>query len=433
MPLAVPAILKKKRFLPLFLTQFLGAFNDNVFKNALVMLITYKLAAKTGANAQVLVTLAAALFMLPFLLFSATAGQLADKYDRARLARCTKVAEILLMSIAAVGFYTGNVYFLLFVLFCTGAQATFFGPIKYVLLPQHLHENELLAGNAYIEAGTFLAILFGTILGGMLVMQEAGIHLISAAIVAFSLLGYITSRYIPTAPAPMPDLKINWNIARETWAMIGNDRRNRRVYLCILGISWFWLVGATFLSQFPTYAKDVIHSDESVVTLFLTVFSVGIGIGSLLCNRLLKGEVKSTYVPLASLGITLFTVDLFFASGAVEHGSSAVLMNIGHFLGFVSSWRILFDLFATSVCGGIYVVPLYAILQHDSDPLCRARTIASNNVVNALFMVAAAVATMLMFKASFTVPQVFLTVGVLNGLVAMYTVRLNKKSAGVLE
>ena len=417
------SLLLTRRFLPLFITQFLGAFNDNMFKNALVMLITYKLAVQTGANAQVLVTLAGALFILPYLLFSATAGQIADKYDRARLARFTKLWEILLMGIACVGFYIGNIYFLLFVLFCMGVQATFFGPIKYVLLPQHLHEDELLAGNAYIEAGTFLAILIGTLSGGLLVMQEAGIHLISVMVVAVALLGYVSSRYIPAAPAPVPDLNVNWNIAVETCAIIRNDRKHPKLYGCILSISWFWLIGATYLSQFPTYAKDVLHGDETVVTLFLTLFSTGIGIGSWLCNMLLKGEVKSTYVPAAALGITIFTVDLYFASAGVAQGDA--LIDAWQFLSGFAHGRILADLFGIAVCGGLYVVPLYAVLQRDSAPETRARTIASNNVVNALFMVASAVATLLMFKASFTVPQVFLTMGILNGFVALYTRRLN--------
>ena len=423
----IPDLLATRRFLPLFLTQFFGSFNDNMFKNALVMLIAYKLAAQTGENAQILVTLAAALFMLPYLLFSATAGQLADKYDRARLARYTKLAEIVLMSIAAFGFYLGNIYFLLFVLFCMGTQATFFGPIKYALLPQHLRDDELITGNAYIEAGTFLAILTGTMLGGILIMSEYGTHLISIAIIICALVGYMASRFIPKADAPMPYLAVNWNVAQETWRMVANDRKNPTVFLCILGISWFWLIGATFLSQFPSFAKDILHADETVVTLFLTVFSLGIGVGSFLCNALLRGQIKSTYVPTAAVGITLFTVDLFFASHSTVPGSENVMTNAWHFLEFAASWRIVFDLFAIALCGGLFIVPLYAILQHDSDPECRARTIASNNVINALFMVASGVGTMLMLKASFTIPQVFLTVAVLNGAVAVYSLRLKRK------
>jgi acyl-[acyl-carrier-protein]-phospholipid O-acyltransferase/long-chain-fatty-acid--[acyl-carrier-protein] ligase len=424
--MCVPAILKTRRFLPLFLTQFLGAFNDNVFKNALVMLIAYRLAAQTGGNAQMLVTLAAALFILPFLLFSATAGQVADKYDRSKLARYTKIAEIILMVIASAGFYLGNIYFLLFVLFCTGIQATFFGPIKYALLPQHLRENELITGNAWIEAGTFLAILIGTILGGLLVMQEAGIPYLSVAMIGIAIAGYMASRHIPPATAPMPSLKLGWNLTAVTCRMISHDRKNRRVFQCIWGISWFWLVGATFLSQFPTYAKDVIHADETVVTLFLTVFSVGIGIGSFLCSQLLKGKVSSAHVPVAAVGISLFTVDLFFASGNTVRAGGYALMDVWRFLEYGANWRILFDLLATAICGGIYIVPLYAILQHESDPLTRARTIASNNVINALFMVASALATMGMLKMTFTIPQIFLTLAICNGLVVLYLLRMNR-------
>ncbi len=418
------SLLKTRRFLPLFLTQFLGAFNDNVLKNALVMLIAFKAAGESGGNAQILVTMAGALFIAPYFFFSATAGQLADKYDRAKMARITKIAEIIFMGLAAVGFYIGSTYFLLFILFCMGVQATFFGPIKYALLPQHLQDDELIAGNGYIEAGTFLAILAGTILGGLLIMQDSGAHLISAAMMSCALLGYIASRFIPTAPAPMPQLKIGWNIARETWRIIDHDRKNPRVFRSILGISWFWLVGATFLSQFPAYAKDVIHADETVVTLFLTMFSVGIGVGSALCNRLLRGEVKSTYVASAAFGMTIVTIDLFFASRGIVPAADGTLMGAWTFLAQPWSWRIMFDLFAFAACAGVYVVPLYAIMQHDSEPESRARTIATNNVVNAVFMVVAAVVTVWMLKEEFTVPEVFLTVGVLNGLVALYIRRL---------
>jgi acyl-[acyl-carrier-protein]-phospholipid O-acyltransferase / long-chain-fatty-acid--[acyl-carrier-protein] ligase len=426
--MCIPDILKARRFLPLFITQFLGAFNDNVFKNALVMLITYKAATETGGNAQVLVTLAAGLFILPYLLFSATAGQLADKYDRAAIARIVKLVEIGLMAVAAAGFYTNSVYLLLGVLFCMGVHSTFFGPIKYALLPQHLHENELLAGNAYVEAGTFLAILIGTISGGLLIMHPEGAHLITFAIIAIAVLGYISSRYIPRAEAPSPSLRINWNFVQETWRIIQHDRKNTRVWRCIMGISWFWLVGATFLSQFPTYAKDVLHADETVVTMFLVAFSLGIGAGSLLCNMLLKGKVSSAYAPWAAFGITLFTIDLFFASANVVMAGEGI-MNVGIFLAHAANWRILLDLCGVAICGGVFVVPLYAIIQHDSEPESRARTIASNNVINALFMVAAAIGTVAMLDASFTVPEVFLTMAILNVPVAFYTMRIRRKYA----
>lgn len=408
------ALLATRRFLPLFLTQFLGAFNDNVFKNALVMFVTYKVASSEAGNAQVLVVMAGALFILPYFLFSATAGQVADKYDRAFLARVTKVWETIIVAIAAMGFYMGNALFLLLVLFCLGVQATFFGPIKYALLPQHLREEELLSGNAYIEAGTFLAILLGTICGGLLIMSEQGTHLIALAMISCALGGYMASRHIPTAPAPMPALKLNWNIATETWKMVKRDYASRRVFASILGISWFWLVGATFLSQFPAYAKNYAHADETVVTLFLTVFSVGIGIGSFLCNWLLQGEIKTTYVAWAALGISLFTLDLYVASAVLTPLGDGRLMTAAQFLGGMVQWRILCDMLMIAVCGGIYIVPLYAVMQHDSEPEYRARTIASNNVINAAFMVAAALLTVAMLAMQRTIPDIFLSLGIAN-------------------
>jgi acyl-[acyl-carrier-protein]-phospholipid O-acyltransferase/long-chain-fatty-acid--[acyl-carrier-protein] ligase len=418
------SLMTSKRFLPLFLTQFLGAFNDNLFKNALVILITYVIAAKTGENAQLLVTLAAGLFILPFFLFSAPAGQLADKYDKAQMARLTKIAEIVLMIIAALGFYLENTYFLLTVLFCMGIQATFFGPIKYALLPQHLEEKELIQGNAYIEAGTFLAILLGTILGGLLILAPGGSKLVSIGAIVIALLGYITSRFIPAAKPSEPDLRINPNIAQETWRIVAHTSKQRDVFLSILGSSWFWLVGATFLAQFPTYAKDVIHGDQTVVTLLLTMFSVGIGVGSVLCNKLLRGLVQATYVPLAAILISVFTIDLYFASQHLPQADATHLVTAWQFAESPTHWRILFDLFMVSVSAGIYIVPLYAIMQDRSDPTTRARTIASNNILNSLFMVASAIMTLVMLKYNFTIPEVFLTTAILNGLVAVYICKL---------
>jgi len=415
-------LLRTRRFLPLFLTQFLGAFNDNLLKNALVMLVTYRLAAQTGDNAQVLVTLAAGIFILPFFLFSATAGQLADKFDRSRLTRIIKIAEIIIMIFATAGFFLHSVGFLMFVLFCMGVHSTFFGPIKYALLPQHLHDDELLPGNAYIEAGTFLAILLGTILGGLLILQAGGLFLISAALISVAVLGLLTSRQIPVAPPPQPSLIVSLNLWRETWRIVGFARVDRSVFLSIIGISWFWLVGATFLSQFPPYVKDVLHAEAEVVTLFLTVFSVGIGVGSFLCNKLLRGQIHSTYVPMAAFGMALFGIDLYFAS---QHGmGSATLMSLPQFLNDIAGWRIIGDLFLIAISGGLYIVPLYAIMQHNSAAVHRARIIAANNVVNALFMVTSALFTLMMLSLSFSIPQVFLAISVANGLVALYIRKL---------
>jgi len=310
-------ILKSKRFLPLFVTQFLGAFNDNVFKNAIVILITYVTAEKLGLNAQIMVTLAAGIFILPFFLFSSMAGQIADKFEKSRLIRIIKTVEIMLMLVAGVGFFTENVYLLMTVLFFMGAQSAFFGPLKYSILPDHLADEELVSGNALIEMGTFLTILLETSVGSLLILKDNGIGIITLCVIIVSVLGYISARFIPHSQAVDPSLKINPNIIAETWNIITYAANKKDVFLSILGISWFWLIGAMFLSQFPTFAKDVVGGNEEIVTLFITLFSIGIGIGSLLCNRLLKGQINASYVPLGVIGITLFTVDLYWASSVI--------------------------------------------------------------------------------------------------------------------
>lgn len=416
-------LLGTRRFLPLFCTQFLGAFNDNVLKNALVILITYVIAERTGQNAQIMVTVAAGIFILPFFLFSSIAGQLADKYEKSKLTRIIKLVEVFIMMGAVAGFYLEDAYILLAALFLSGVQSTFFGPIKYSILPDHLHKDELIGGNALIEAGTFLSILLGTIIGGVMVLAENGTLTVSAIIMLSAIIGLVSSFFMPKALPPAPNMRLNLNLITETWRIIQYSRGSRDVFLSILGISWFWLIGATFLSQFPTYAKNVLGGNEHVVTLFLTVFSVGIGIGSLFCNRLLKGRVEATYVPAAALGITFFTLDLVYASGQLKPVAGAAL-GLAAFLASPEYWRILFDLLMISACGGIYIVPLYAIMQTRSDKDHRSRTIASNNVMNALFMVVAAIATVVMFAFHFTVIDVFLFTGIINGLMALYICKL---------
>ena len=431
---------RTRRFFPLFLTQFMVAFNDNMLKNALVMLITYKLASEASGNAQLLVTIASALFILPYFLFSATAGQLSDKYDRARITRVIKFIEIFIMLAATIGFYTNSICFLMFVLFAMGTHSTFFGPIKFALLPQHLKDDELLLGNAYIEAGTFLAILIGTIAGGVLILKPEGVTLVSCALLAVAVISYFISRYIPASPAPEPQLKISKNIWKETWHIVGFARENRRVFLCIIGISWFYMVGATYLAQFPSYVKDVLHAEPDVVTLFLTVFSVGVGIGSFLCNKLLKGEIKSTYVFPALIGMTLFGIDLYFASeyhmlitpnhNYMDCSITDACGRLGaiEFISTLSGIRIFFDLLFIAISAGLFIVPLYAIMQHDSEASHRARIIAANNIVNAIFMVASALITVAMFSYGFSIPQVFLLVAIGNGFVAIYITNILKNN-----
>ncbi|MFQ5481466.1 MAG: acyl-[ACP]--phospholipid O-acyltransferase [Nitrospinaceae bacterium] len=414
MPASLTYLLKTRRFLPLFCTQFLGAFNDNLYKNALVILITFTAAEKAGLNAQILVTAAAGIFIFPFFLFSATAGRLADKFDKARIIRIIKGTEIIIMVGASLGFYLENVWFLMTVLFLMGGQSAFFGPLKYSILPDHLRREELIGANGLIGAGTFVSILTGTLLGGLLILREGGIAWISGLVLTVAGLGWLASAFIPATRPAAPDLHIHLNVWRDTWAMFRHAAHNRRVFLAILGISWFWLIGATFLAQFPTFAKGILRGNEEIVTLFLTLFSLGIGIGALLCNSLLRGRVNATYVPLAALGMSLFIGDLYGASGIELPGRGEGLIGAAEFLTSFTAWRILFDLLMISVCGGIYIVPLYAILQTGPEPGHRARTIASNNVMNALFMVAAALITMLMFTLGLSVTQVFLGMAIAN-------------------
>lgn len=418
-------LLTTGRFLPLFVAQFLGAFNDNVFKNALVILITYRLATASGMNAQMLVTAAAGIFIFPFFMFSATAGQLADKYEKASLIYIIKFVEIIIMLLAVVGFYLQSISLLITVLFLLGMQATFFGPLKYSILPDQLHENELIAGNGLIEASTFIAILIGTILGGLLILSANGTLLISIAILLASVCGWLVSLSIKKTGHYDSTVKINSNIIQETLRILRYSKTHSDLYLSILGISWFWLVGAVFLAEFPVFAKDILHSDSQVVTYFFTLFSIGLAIGSLLCNKLLKGKIQATYVPLGALGLSLFTIDLYYASHIVQIlPVSSSLLTLVQFLHSFNGWRITFDLLLIGVSGGLYTVPLYAILQTRSEEQHRARVIASNNIMNALFMVAAAVGTMIMLAYHFIITQVFLTVAIINGFVAIYICKL---------
>ena len=416
-------LLTTKRFLPLFLTQFLGAFNDNVYKNALVILITYSFSTELKFNPEILITIAAGIFILPFFIFAAPAGQLADKFEKSQLIRYTKIAEIILMASSAIGFYLHHVVLLMTILFLVGTQATFFGPMKYSILPTHLKTDELIAGNALLEAGTFLAILLGTMLGGVLAMLNAAPAFISITIVFIAIAGFITSLWIPRAESADASLKINLNIFHETWNIVAYTWKNQKLFLSVLGISWFWLVGATYLSQFPTYTKNILGAESSIVTLFLTVFTAGIGVGSLLCNYLLKGKINAAYAPLAALGMAIFGVDLFIATQYHDKNLTE-LITLSQFLAHGASWRILIDLFLLSICGGIYVVPLYVILQYASEEQHRSRVIASNNIFNALFMVVAAIATSLMLFFNFSVTQIFLSVAIANLIVSGVIVNL---------
>lgn len=411
--------------MPLFLTQFFGAFNDNLFKNALVILITFRLAEENGMNAQILITVVAGLFILPFFLFSATAGQLADKYEKSFLIRIIKFVEIVLMALTAAAFHFMSLWGLIILLFFMGAQSTFFGPLKFSILPQHLRSDELVAGNGLVSAGTYIAILTGTLCGGLLILHEHGRVLISVGIVGVAVLGYIASRFIPKAEAPAPDMKIDRNIPRATWGIISYVMPQKTVFRAILGISWFWFLGSVFLAQFPTFSKDILGGNEQVSTLFLVVFSVGVGFGSTLCNRLLKGHISGRLVPIACIGISAATLVLYFFSLAAD--KSGTLIGAAEFISHSASWGVMGGLFMLAACGGIFSVPMYAIMQSYSSDEHRARVVACLNVTDSFCMVMSAVFVAVMLLLRISIINIFLIMGVINLLLTPFL----KRMAGV--
>ncbi len=410
------SLVASRRFGPFFFTQFLGAFNDNVFRQALILLIASGVV--TGLSVNTLNNVALALFIVPFFLFSALAGQVADKYDKATLVRKIKFAEICIMSVAAVGFYFDAVYFLLGVLFCMGLQSTFFGPIKYSIIPQHLDDKELVSGNALVEMGTFLAILLGSISGVLLKMEGVGDGVVATTVVGLALLGYLSARAIPSAPAADSGLKLNWNLFKETWHIVGYAREVKSVWMCVLGISWFWFLGAAYTTQLKVYVDDYLLGTDGLYALLLGTFSIGIGLGSFLCEKLSGKRVELGLVPLGSIGLSLFGIDLFFSYAGLQ-GTEQV--DIAGFLQQAGGYRVLIDLLGIGVFGGFYIVPLFAFIQHRSNPKHLSRIIAANNILNALLMVlSAAAGIVLIGLLELTVPQFFLALALANILVASY-------------
>jgi hypothetical protein len=411
-------LLGERRFLPFFLTQFFGAGNDNVFKFAFSVLATYSAAEWGGLEPKSAGAVIGGLFILPFVLFSATAGQLADKYDKAAMIRFVKNLEIAIMLAIAAGFVFKVVALLFSGVFLMGLHSTLFGPVKYAYLPQHLDDAELTGGNGMVEMGTFVAILLGTILGGALVgVPGTGPDLVAAVSVALAIVGRIAAGFVPASPAPEPGMAINWNPFTETWKNLGHARTNRSVFLSLLGISWLWFFGSIFLTTFTGFAKETLGGDQNVVTLLLAVFSVGIGVGSLLCEKLSGHKVEIGLVPFGSIGMTVFAVDLWFASRAMTpHG----LDGLAAFLADHAHWRVMADLFLLAMFSGFYSVPLYALIQSRCEPSHRARIIAANNILNALFMVVASGMSAVLLHQGLTLPQLYLVVGVLNAAVAIY-------------
>jgi 1-acyl-sn-glycerol-3-phosphate acyltransferase len=411
------ALLGQRRFGPFFWVQFLGAGNDNVFKFALTVLVTYQMQLE-WLPAQMAGLVIGALFILPFLLFSATSGQLADKYPKETLIRFVKWLEIAIMLLAAWGFTHQHVPVLLGCVFLMGLHSTLFGPVKFAYLPQHLSERELTGGNGMVEMGTFVAILLGNVAGGLLIaLPQIGPTCVAVVGVGLALLGRALAQAVPSSPATDPALSINWNPFTETWRNLKLAHANIVVYRSLLGISWMWFFGAVFLSQFPSFARDVLHGDAQVASLLLVVFSIGIGVGALLCEMLSRRHVEIGLVPLGAIGMSVFSIDLYFASRGLP---PAALLTLGRFMAQAAHWRVLADLALLSLFAGIYSVPMYALIQIRSQASHRARIIAANNILNALFLIVSSIGVGALLAAGFSIAQVFLVVGLLNAVVAFY-------------
>jgi 1-acyl-sn-glycerol-3-phosphate acyltransferase len=411
------ALLRERRFLPFFGTQALGAFNDNVYKNVLVILGTYHAASYTKLPPEVLANVAAGLFILPFMLFSGLAGQLADRFDKSLVLKSVKAFEILIMGVAGIGFATHSIEVLLAALFMMGMHSTFFGPAKYGLLPEVLQPGELVGGNALVEMGTFLAILLGTLAAGLLA-AGANNALIVGGLLVIALLGWLISLGIPTMQPAAPTLRIDWRPWVSTWDNLRAARESYAVFQSILGISWFWFYGALVLAQLPQYSRVVLGGSEQVVTLMLMMFSLGIGIGSLLCERMSGHNVEIGLVPFGSLGLTAFAVELFFATPSAPVGPQ--LLSAAQFIAQPGSWRVLLDLALIGVFGGFFIVPLYALVQQRSRAEVMSRVIGANNILNAVFMVVAAGFGALALQMGMSIPMLLLVTGILNAVVAVY-------------
>jgi 1-acyl-sn-glycerol-3-phosphate acyltransferase len=408
-------LLKTKRFRPFFFTQLLGAFNDNLFKNGLTILIAFQAANISRAESNMLVNVAAGLFILPFFLFSPIAGQLADKYEKSYLIRRIKLLEIFIMIFGAIAFLLENTTMLIAILFLMGTQSTLFGPVKYSLLPQALKDEELVGGNAMVEFGTFLAILAGLIASVFII--NLGVSAMAVSVVIVAIIGYLVSRQIPVLAANAPDLKISFNLISQTASILRDARRVQAVFYSVMGISWFWFIGITYITQLPNYVRYELGGSEDVYILLLAMFSLGIGVGSFLCEKMSGRIVEIGLVPIGALGLTIFGVDIYFNQGL---GSGSELIGPAGFIEQSGSLRVMFDILMLGVSGGIYIVPLYALVQQRSEPTKRSRVIAANNVLNALYMVAASLYGLFALSAGVSIPMLFLILALMNLAVAAF-------------
>jgi MFS family permease len=405
-------LLGQRRFGPLFATQFCGAFNDNLYKNAFILMVAFEGQAFAGIAPELLINAIAALFILPFLLFSVTAGECADKWDKARLIRFIKLFEIGLMGVGAVALLTHQVGWILLVVFLLGCHSTFFGPLKFALLPQHLPGEALMPANGWIEMGTFAAILLGTNLGGLLMGQgQTGRWWVAGLVLLVALAGYGFSRLIPPAPSVIPELRLSFNPLRQAWHHLGEAARDRVVLVAMLGNSWFWFYGATFLTQFPAYTRDTLGGTEAVVTLLWTVLTLAVGAGSLLGGWLARGRLGFGLIPLGGVGMTLFAMDLATAHGTIAGPGS---YDVAAFAASFRGLHVMADTALMGLSAGAYIVPLYVLIQTRSHESQRARMMGTTNMLNALFMVTASLLAMMMLSRGLTIPELFLWTGVLN-------------------
>jgi hypothetical protein len=408
-------LLGQRRFLPFFITQFLGAFNDNAFKNALVILIAFHVANQTVESARFLQNLSAVVFILPFFLFSSTAGQIGDSVEKSWLIRQIKLFEIIIMAVAVIGFMSHSVTLLMVVLFFMGTQSAFFGPVKYGYMPQHLDETELVGGNGLVEMGTFLAILTGMLIGGHLLNINVSGEWISMLVLAIAVIGYMSARQIPYTPVAHPGLQINWNIFSQTWNTLRLARQNKTVFHCVVGISWFWFIGSTYMVQLPLYTKKILGGDPTVFNMLIGLFCIGIGLGSVLCEKLSHHRIETALVPLGAIGLTLFGVDLYFATPLLV---SQELIDYRTWLANPAHWRSVIDIIGIGIFGGFYIVPLFAVVQQRSERSILSRVIAGNNILNAIFMVFAALFAMLVLVViGLQEDELFLLIAVMNVLV----------------
>ncbi len=414
-------LLKDKFFAPFFVVQALGAFNDNLFKSALVILLAYT--EKDKQLADILIQISAGLFIVPFFIFSAISGQICDKYEKTSIIKKVKIFEISIMLFAFIGFVTNSNIFLMMMLFFMGVHSTLFGPIKYSILPQGLAPKDLLGGNALVGMGTFISILLGTIMGGLLVTTEVlkffGVYPISLAVVAVAVIGYLVARKIPTLPPSDPTVKIGFNPIKESYQVVKLGLKNKKVFKGIILISWFWFFGFFFLASLPSYCRDILMGDQLVATMLLAMFSVGIGAGSIVCEKVTKGRIDLSFVIVGSLALTIFSFDLYLVGNT---SASSEIISLGIFLSSFVNWRVMFDLAMIGFWGGFYIIPLYSFIQRSSDEEVRARMIAINNILNAMFMVLAAILSIVLLKFGFSIVQIFMVVSLMNLVVFFYLV-----------